>query len=594
MSDGTTPGNGESAVKREIVIKGSPAAPGLTIGPAYVFKKEIPRVTQWTVEKENLDAEVERLDRAIARSEKELNKILAFAQQKIGESKAKIFEAGIMLLHDEILLDAIRKRIREELKNAEYIVSDEIGKYAQLMLAASDEYMHERAHDVEDLKFRIIRNLQQEKLLSRLEEQVVIVAHSLTPADTVILSRNHVLGYATDLGGITSHAALLSASLKIPAVVGLREASRMISTGDLVILDGYSGTVIVHPDEKRVVEYENKREHFLHFESQLAALKDLPATTTDGKSVELSANIEFQEEIEYVVIQGSQGIGLYRSESLLFNREDFPSEEEQYREYKEVADRIYPQRVIMRTFDVGGDKIAPEMAEEDNPFLGWRGIRMMLDRPDLFMNQLRAMLRASTRKNIAIMFPMIASVSELQKAKAFVQKAKEELRAKKVRFDANIKVGTMIEVPSAAFMIDRIAPETDFLSIGTNDLTQYLLAVDRNNSLVSSLYREFDPGVIAVLKRIIDEGHKHKRWVGICGEMASNPLAVLLLVGLGVDELSVIPSLLPEIKKIIRSLNHKKLQEFAQSLLDLPGADEIEAKLHEFFKKECPDIPLEE
>ncbi|HLX12776.1 MAG TPA: phosphoenolpyruvate--protein phosphotransferase, partial [Bacteroidota bacterium] len=317
-----------------------------------------------------------------------------------------------------------------------------------------------------------------------------------------------------------------------------------------------------------------------------------PAKTIDGRSVELSANIEFQEEIEYVVVQGSQGIGLYRTETLLFNRDDFPSEEEQYREYKQVADRIYPHRVIMRTFDVGGDKIAPEMANEDNPFLGWRGIRMMLDRPDLFLDQLRAMLRASTRKNLAIMFPMIATVEELRKAKAFIQKAKDELRAKKIRFDTNIKIGTMVEVPSAAFLIDRIAPETDFLSIGSNDLTQYLLAVDRNNTLVQSLYREFDPSVIATIKHIIATGRKTKKWVGICGEMASNPLAVLLLVGLGIDELSVIPSLLPEIKKIIRSINYRELQYLAESVLELDNADAIEAKLTEFLRKECPDIPL--
>ena len=583
----------ESAPKKhEIVLRGSPAAPGLTLGKVYVFKKETPRVMQWAVEQEKLAEELERLDRAIARSEKELTKILDFAKEKIGDLKAKIFEAQVMVLHDEFLLDSIRKRLRSELKNAEYIVSDEIGKYAGMMFAASDEYMHERAHDVEDLKFRIIRNLQHEKLFSRLEEQVIIVSHSLTPADTIILSRNSVLGYATDLGGITSHAALLSASLKIPAVVGLRDVSRSVSTGDMMILDGYSGTVIIHPDEKRIEEFKVKRDHFLHFESQLAQLKDLPAKTIDGRSVELSANIEFQEEIEYVVVQGSQGIGLYRTETLLFNRDDFPSEEEQYREYKQVADRIYPHRVIMRTFDVGGDKIAPEMANEDNPFLGWRGIRMMLDRPDLFLDQLRAMLRASTRKNLAIMFPMIATVEELRKAKAFIQKAKDELRAKKIRFDTNIKIGTMVEVPSAAFLIDRIAPETDFLSIGSNDLTQYLLAVDRNNTLVQSLYREFDPSVIATIKHIIATGRKTKKWVGICGEMASNPLAVLLLVGLGIDELSVIPSLLPEIKKIIRSINYRELQYLAESVLELDNADAIEAKLTEFLRKECPDIPL--
>ena len=578
--------------KQEVIFKGSAAAPGVTIGPVYLFKKELPSVTEWAIEPDAVEQEIERLERAFTRSERELNKILTFAQQKIGEKKAKIFEAQIMVLEDVFLRDAVRKRIRSELKNADYLIDDEISKYTKLMLQAHGDYMHERAQDMEDLKFRIIRNLQQEKLFSKLEDEAIIVSHSLTPADTMILSRNHVLGYATDLGGITSHAALLSCSMKIPAVVGLNDISRSVMTGDLMILDGYSGTVVLHPTPERIAQYEQKREHFKEFESRLTFLKDLPAITTDKHTVELSANIEFPEEIEYVVVQGSQGVGLYRSESLLLDEEDFPPEDEQYREYKTVSDRIYPHRVIMRTFDVGGDKVAPEMAEEDNPFLGWRGIRMMLDRPDLFMDQLRAMLRASRRKNLSIMFPMITNLGEVRKAKEYVQKAKDELRAKKIKFDEKIPVGVMIEVPSAALMIDHIAAEVDFLSIGSNDLTQYLLAVDRNNALVANLYEEYEPSVLSVFKNIIDAGHRHKKWVGICGEMASNPLATPLLVGLGFDELSVIPSLLPEIKKIIRSLSFKEMQEIALKALKFTSSKDVEELLEKFMRKHLPDIPL--
>jgi phosphotransferase system enzyme I (PtsI) len=579
-------------IKKEVVLKGLAAAPGITIGSVYLFKKEVPRVAQWSIESDAAEHEIERLDRAFARSEKELNKILAFAQQKIGETKAKIFEAQIMVLQDEFLRQAVNNRIRKELKNADFLVDDEIEKYAKMMLAAPGDYMHERAQDMEDLKFRIIRNLQEEKLPSKLEGEMIIVSHTLTPADTMILSRNRVLGYATDLGGITSHAALLSCSLKIPAVVGLSDFSRIVMTGDLMILDGYSGTVVLHPTADRVVEYERKREHFRAFEAQLTELKDLPAVTKDGHVVELSANIEFPEEIEYVVVQGSQGIGLYRSESLLINKEDFPSEEEQYKEYKTVSDRIYPHRVIMRTFDVGGDKIAPEMAEEDNPFLGWRGIRMMLDRPDLFMDQLRAMLRASRRKNISIMFPMITNIVEIRRAKEYVKMAKDELRAKKIKFDEKTPIGVMIEVPAAALAIDQIAAEVDFLSIGSNDLTQYLLAVDRNNTLVTGLYSEFEPIVLKTLKDIIDTGAKHKRWVGLCGELASNPVAIPLLVGLGINELSVIPSLLPEIKKIIRSLSLKELKSLADTALKQDSRELVEQLLIQFMRKNLPDIPL--
>ena len=583
----------ETGIKKEIVLRGIAAAPGIAIGHVYLFKKEVPVVEEWTLGDGAFEQEIERLNRALEKSEKELNKILAFAQQKIGDAKAKIFEAQIMVLQDQVLLDSIKNRIRAEQKNAEYVVSDEIGRYAKLMLAAHDDYMHERAHDVEDLKNRVVRNLQQEKLLSRLDESAIIVAHNLTPADTMILSRNNVLGYATDLGGVTSHAALLSRALKIPAVVGLGEASRTVLTGDLVLLDGYGGTITVHPAEATLREAELKRGRFLKFESKLVDLKNLPAKTTDGKMVELSANIEFHEEIEYVVVQGSQGIGLYRSESLLLNRDDFPSEEEQHKEYKKIAGRMYPHRVIMRTFDIGGDKVAPEMAEEANPFLGWRGIRLMLDRPDLFMDQMRAMLRASTRKNLAIMFPMVTTVLEIRKAKLLVQQAKAELHAKKLKFDPKIQIGVMIEVPAAALAAEQIAAEVDFLSIGSNDLTQYLLAIDRGNSLVSELYREYNPIVLDVLKRVIDGGHKQKKWVGICGEMASEPLAVPLLIGLGIDELSVAPSLLPEIKKIIRSISYEDAKGLADKALACSSADEVEIEARSFMQTRCPDIPLD-
>ncbi len=332
----------------------------------------------------------------------------------------------------------------------------------------------------------------------------------------------------------------------------------------------------------------------MHFEAELTELKDLPAVTTDGHNVELSANIELPEELEYVVLQGSQGVGLYRTESLLIGRDDFPSEEEQFQEYKRIIDRIYPHRVIMRTFDIGGDKIAPETAEEQNPFLGWRGIRVCFDRPELFMNQLRAMLRASVRKNLAIMFPMIATIDEVRKAKEFLQRAKADLRKRRVKFDENIQHGVMIEVPAAALTASLIAAEVNFLSVGSNDLIQYLLAVDRGNSLVSGLYREFEPAVLTTLKHVINAGHKQGIWVGICGEMAGHPLAAPLLIGMGMDELSVVPVVLPEIKKIIRSMSHKQMQEVARTALSLTTSKEVEIYLRNFLQKALPDLPLDD
>lgn len=585
---------GVTSPKREIVLKGIPASPGIAIGPVYLFMKDTPVVEERSIEAGGTEAEKIRLNNAIDKSKRELNKIILFAQEKIGEAKAKILEAQIMVLDDQILLNAIRARIDRECKNAEYVVNDEIGRYAALMLKAQDEYMHERAHDMDDLKHRIIRNMMQARLISRLEDSIIVVAHRLTPADTMILSRNHVLAYATDLGGITSHAALFSRSLKIPAVVGLGDISRQVNSGDVIILDGYSGNVIVNPTPEHVNDHERKRSRMHAFEQQLSGLKDLPAETKDGHRIELSANIELADELDYVVVQGSQGVGLYRTESLLLDRDDFPSEEEQYLEYKKIVERIYPNRVIMRTFDIGGDKVAPTMAEESNPFLGWRGIRVGLDRPELLLNQLRAMLRASTRKNLCIMFPMVTTLDEVRKAKSFVRMAKADLRGRGIKYHEKMPLGVMIEVPAAALMVTQIAAEVDFLSIGSNDLTQYMLAVDRGNPLVSKLYCQYDPSVLITIKHIINGGHKQGNWVGICGEMAGYPLAVPLLVGLGVDELSVVPAVLPEIKKIIRSLDYSEMQSIAQRALASSTSDEIKQLMKRFFKKHMPDIPINE
>lgn len=583
----------DQTTTRECVLTGIPASPGIAIGQAHLFSKEIPRVEERELGTDGVEHEIERLTRAVEKSSKELNKILLFARQKVGDAKARVLEAQMMVLEDRVLLAAVIDRIRRERKNAEFIVSDEIGRYAHLMMGARDEYMHERAHDIDDLKNRVIRNLHQEKLISRLEGSVIIIAHALTTADTIILSRNHVLGYATDLGGVTSHAALFARSLKIPAVVGLGDISRETETGDQIIIDGYGGTVVIHPSDERVQEFERKRDRLLKFESELSDLRALPATTIDGHSIELSANIELPEELEYVVLQGSQGVGLYRTESLLIARDEIPSEEEQYLEYKKVADRLFPQTVIMRTFDIGGDKIAPETAEESNPFLGWRGIRICFDRPDLFMNQLRAMLRASVRKNLAVMFPMVTTIGEVRGAKEFVELAKSELKANGISYDEKIRIGVMIEVPTAALNARQIAAEVDFLSIGSNDLIQYLLAVDRGNSLVSRLYQTFDPGVLTTLKHVINAGHKEKKWVGICGEMAGNPLAAPLLIGFGIDELSVVPAVLPEIKKIVRSLRYSRLREIAAEVLKFSTAEETETYLRNFLKQEIPDLPLD-
>ena len=579
--------------EKEIILKGIPASPGIAIGPVFLFQKQAPVVEERSILNEDVDREVARLEQAVARSHRELGKILEFAQKKLGDDKVKIFEAQLMILEDSVLFGAIYSRIRKELKNAEYVVQDEIGKYHRLMAASKDEYTRERAHDVEDARNRMLRNLQEQKLISRLEGSSVIVSSYLTAADAMILSRNEVLAYATDIGGITSHTALLSRALKIPAVVGLRNVSHVAHDADRVILDGYSGTVILNPSEESVKRYETKRDRYHEFEARLAGLRELPAETLDGRRVELSVNVEFEQELEFIKIQGSDGIGLYRSEYLLVGKEVFPSEEEQYQQYRLLAETMYPKRVIIRTFDIGGDKAMLDPVKENNPFLGWRGIRVMLDKPDLFIEQLRAILRASTRKNVAMMFPMISSIKEVRRAKKLLEEAKHQLRKENVSFDSRIKIGVMVEVPSAAVTAEDLAEEVSFLSIGTNDLIQYLLAVDRGNDIVSDLYQEFHPAVIRFLRRIIERGKRKDVWVGMCGEMAGDPLATILLLGLGLDEFSVVPNVLPEIKKIIRSVKYADARKIANKVLTMQTEDEVKDHLKAVMKKKFPDIPID-
>ncbi|HTY58009.1 MAG TPA: phosphoenolpyruvate--protein phosphotransferase [Bacteroidota bacterium] len=586
--------DGAGVTGQEVVLKGVAAAPGISIGPAYLYSKLIPRVDEKSITADEVEGEIVRLRNANARSEKELQKIHAFAEQKLGSQNARIFEAQIMILADAILMGAIERRIASELKNAEFIVADEITKYKQIMLAAHDEYMHERAHDVDDVMNRIIRNIQDQKLYSRLEGASIIVSESLAPSDTVIFSRNQVLGYATDLGGVTSHAAILARSLKIPAVVGLRSSTKAVRTGDAIAIDGYAGLIVLNPSEETIQALERKKERYRDFEGRLVNIAGLSAETVDHKQIELSANIEFDTEIEFARAQGSAGIGLFRTESQLIGKASYPTEEEQYQAYSRVAEGIFPHSVIFRAFDVGGDKISPDTEHEANPFLGWRGIRVLLDRPELFLDQLRGILRSSTRKNVRIMFPMVSTIREIRRARELVARAKKDLDARGLPYDPGIKVGIMIEVPAAAVLAGELAGEADFLSIGTNDLIQYLLAVDRDNAAVAPLYQQFNPAVVRTIRHIIDAGHRKGVWVGMCGEMAADPLATVLLVGLGIDELSVIPSVLPEIKKIILSIKYKEAKRVADKVLAMSTEVEIREHLSSIIKNKVPEIPFDE
>ncbi len=582
----------DQTTKQEIKLKGIPASPGIAIGPVFLFRKHEPIIPIRSITANEVDQEIERLQNAVTRSKKELAKVFEFAEQKLGKEQSKIFEAQLLILDDVVLFDVVYERLRRERKNAEYLLKDEMEKYHQVMMASKDEYARERADDLLDVENRILRNLEEQKLISKIEGSHIIVSHNLAAADTLIFSRNDVLAYVTELGGATSHMALLARALKIPAVVGTHQLLSLVQTNDQIIVDGYNGTVVLYPSLQTLKFYEKKKTEYTAFEEALAPLRELPAETLDGHPIKLAANMELEEELEFIKLQGAEGIGLYRTESLLIGKEVFPSEEEQYKVYHRIAESVFPKTAIIRTFDIGGDKFIAQAMKENNPFLGWRGIRVMLDKPQIFLDQLRAILRASTLKNLAIMLPMVTSIKEVKLSKQLIAQAKDDLRVQKIPFDEKLRLGVMIEVPAAAVIADHLAREVSFLSIGTNDLIQYLLAVDRGNDIVSDLFQEFHPAVIRFLRRIIERGKQEHAWVGMCGQMAGDPLATILLVGLGLDEFSVVPNILPEIKKIIRSIHYTEAQHVAERVLTMQSEDEIKAFLKHLMKHKFPDIPI--
>ncbi len=575
-----------------ITITGVPASPGIVFGKSYCYLKKIIKVDKSSILKNAIPQEVVRLEHAIERSEYELKKIISFAANQVGKTEIKIFEAQILILQDIILLEGIKSRIKNELTNAEAVVDSEFSKYQSIMLNAKDEYLRERAHEVEDIKNRIIRNIQQEKLTSRIDKNVIVVSEALTAGDTILFSRNKILGFATDGGGITSHSTLLARSLQLPAVVGLKDITKNINHGDLLIVDGYDGIVIIRPNEETIEKFNYEKTRHDNFEKKLIPLRDQPATTLDNHTVSLTVNIEFMDEIPIMLKQGAQGIGLYRSEGVLIGRDSIPTEDEQFTEYEKLASTVAPHRIVIRTFDIGGDKIFSEQNDEENPSLGWRGIRISLDMPELFKTQLRAILRASTRNNVDILFPMVSGFEEIIEAKKYLSEIKDELQNKNIPFDKNIRVGSVIEIPSAALLAGDLARELDFLSIGTNDLLQFVLAVDRNNERVSKLFNRFNPGLLRLISQIITQTKSENKKIAMCGEMAGDPLATTLLIGLGLDEFSVIPDILPEIKKIIRTITLKDAKEIAKHALTLSTSAEIQNYLQDELQKIIPDIPL--
>lgn len=563
-----------------IQLKGIAAAGGISIGPVYKLGREEFVVLREAIKWEDIPVQIQLFEEALIKTRREIIELQKRISSDMGQEEAQIFDAHLLVLEDRMLIEEVISRIKKEQLNVAYIFSEVLKKYISVFLKIEDEYLKERIADINDVGKRILRNLlgKEKKGLDDIKEKAVIVAHDISPSDTAAMYTKNVAAFVTDIGGKTSHTAIMAKSLEIPAVVGLESITAKVNPGDILIVDGSTGIVIIDPDEETLNNYREKLEKLKGIAERFLSVKDLAAVTTDGRVVMINANIEFPDEVSSVKLHGSEGIGLYRTEFFYMNRKDSPSEDEHYQAYRYVAQAMNPHPVVIRTLDIGGDKFLSQfkIPYEMQPFLGWRAIRFCLARPDIFKLQLRAILRASAHGNLKLMYPMISGIEELRQANHLLNQAKEELRQKGLAFDDKIKVGVLIEVPSAAMTADILAKEADFFSIGTNDLIQYSLAVDRSNEKVAYLYEPAHPAVLRLVKTIIDAAHQAKIKVAMCGEMAGDPSLALILLGLGLDEFSMPPQIIPELKYIIRAVGYKAAQEFAKQAMKLSTGTQVE------------------
>src|SRR5881296_190534 len=569
-----------SGDNKEIRFRGAGVSPGLARGVIHVVRDDLDDVARYHIEPSQIGNEIARFEAALVQTRVQILEMQQKIAEAIGAKDAAIFDAHLLVVEDRTLIDEVLRKLETELCNVEWIFQEVATRYAETLNKIDDPYLRERALDIQDVTKRVIRNLQGKapKTFLALSQPHILVAHNLTPSDTANINRANVLGIATDLGSRTSHAAIMARSLNIPAIVGLHDITAKLETGQYVLLDGIDGVLIVNPTAETLAKYaeiESKRAKVV---AQLKELRETTSTTRDGRHIVLSANIELPEDVEAVAANGAEGIGLYRTEFLYLNRTTLPTEDEQYEVYRRVAERVRPNPLIIRTFDLGGDKLAPgtvDITDELNPFLGWRAIRFCLENLDIFKTQLRAILRASAVGNVKIMFPMISGLDELRHAIAVIDECKKELRSSKIDMAERLEVGAMIEIPSAAICASVLAPEVDFFSIGTNDLIQYALAVDRVNEKIAHLYEPTHPAVLYLLKMVADAAHANDIWVGVCGEMAGDVALVPLLLGLGVDELSASATLVPRVKRAVQSLIIPECRELVEETLKLNTASEI-------------------
>lgn len=558
-------------------IQGIAASSGIAIAKA--FRLENPELTVEKKSVTEVEAEVARLEAALEKSKSELEIIREHARKELGDDKAEIFEAHLLVLSDPELINPIKDKITNENVNAEHALDEVAAMFINMFESMDNEYMKERAADIRDVTKRVLAHLLGVNVSnpSLISEEVVIIAEDLTPSDTAQLNRKFVKGFTTDIGGRTSHSAIMARSMEIPAVVGTKTVMEDIQNGVLVIVDGLDGEVIVDPSEETVKAYEKKAAEYAEQKAEWAKLVNEKTVSADDYHVELAANIGTPEDVKGVLENGGEGVGLYRTEFLYMGREDLPTEEEQFTSYKTVLERMEGKPVVVRTLDIGGDKELPylNLPKEMNPFLGFRAIRLCLEMQDMFRTQLRALLRASVYGNLKIMFPMIATVDEFRQAKAILLEEKAKLQQEGVQVSEDIEVGMMVEIPSSAVIADLFAKEVDFFSIGTNDLIQYTLAADRMNERVSYLYQPYNPAILRLVNMVIKAAHKEGKWVGMCGEMAGDEIAIPILLGLGLDEFSMSATSILKARSQIRQLSKADIEPHLDTILSMSSTEEV-------------------
>ncbi|MCZ7592927.1 MAG: phosphoenolpyruvate--protein phosphotransferase [Kiritimatiellae bacterium] len=580
---------------KRVELRGIGVSPGVATGLVFLMTTEEERFVERDIEENEVAREIARFEEALIATRRQLREIQQQVNAEIGKESANIFEAHLLVVDDRALVEEVIRGLSVHKKNVETVLRIVADRYAQALLRVEDDYLRERAADVRDVTRRILRNLSgvSSSGLANLATPCILVANDLAPSEAATMNKKNILAFVTDLGSPTSHTAIMARAMNVPAIVGLHDVSIRVSRGDPVLIDGSKGVLIIHPTEEDLESYGKLEASRKLIRTGFDLLREEAAETIDGYHVLLSANIELAEDVEKVIESGASGVGLFRSEYLFLSQKNhLPTEDEQVAAYERLARRLAPEHAVIRTLDLGGDKFLSQvkMPQEMNPFMGWRAIRFCLAQPDIFKTQLRAILRASHLGNVKIMYPMISSLDEVLKANLLLDECKDELRSQRIPFDEDIDVGIMIEVPSAALTVHLLAPHVDFFSLGTNDLVQYTLAVDRVNERIAYLYQPTHPAIVRLIQNTIDVGHRHGIWTGVCGEMGGNPLMVPLLIGLGVDELSVSASLVPMVKDMIRKLRYSQAEELANTVIALESADEITRHCRALVERVNPEI----